>query len=385
MFDNTEIAFKSKTNGELKKAKVIFLLIGRDWVVTLGKRLIQFALFLKIPIGSFVRPVFLHFCGGETVSECKPMVDKLGQFNVGSILDYSVEGSTLKAVLNHTADQIIHTIQVAAVHPNIPFAVFKLTGIARFSFLEKLNAGTPLLSEVDQIEYEELLLRIENICETAHSCEVPVFIDAEDFCVQDAIDELVWKMALKYNKEKVIVFNTIQAYRKDRFEYLVNVHKKAKAENIKCGIKLVRGAYMEKERSRAASLGYPSPIHDNKHESDQCFNNCLTYILEHLNDFSICLGTHNEESTNLLMSLMNKNNISKNDSRIVFSQLLGMSDNITFNLAHKGFSVAKYVPFGPIKEVIPYLIRRAEENTSVAGQTGRELQLIQNELKRRTL
>lgn len=385
MFDNTEIAFKSKTNQELKKAKVIFLLIGRDWVVQLGKKLIQFALFFKIPIGIFVRPVFLHFCGGETVSECKPTVDKLGQFNVGSILDYSVEGSTLKAVLNHTSDKIIHTIQVAAVNPNIPFSVFKLTGIARFTFLEKLNAGVTLLNEAERIEYEELLLRMERICEAAYSNQVPVFIDAEDFCVQDAIDELVWKMALKYNKEKAIVFNTIQAYRKGRFEYLVNMHKKAEEENIKYGVKLVRGAYMEKERNRAATLGYPSPIHDNKHESDKCFNNCLTYVLEHLNDFSICLGTHNEASTDLLMSLMNENIISKNDSRIVFSQLLGMSDNITFNLAHNGFTVAKYVPFGPIKEVVPYLIRRAEENTSVAGQTGRELQLIEKELKRRAI
>ena len=383
-FNNTKIAFDYKSTFELKKAKVMFSLVAKNWVVKLSKCLTSFALFFRIPIKPFVKPtIFQQFCGGETINECDKMIHKLGSYNVGAILDYSVEGSEdikdHKATLQH----IVDTIKKAQNNPDIPYAVFKVTGIARTSFLEKLNKGYPNLSNDEQEEYREVYSRIDKICGEASKFNVPIYVDAEDYSMQGAIDDFVWQMILKYNQRKAIVFNTVQAYRKDRFSFLKKEHKKAIKNKVKYGVKLVRGAYMEKERERALEHGYPSPIHKNKDATDRCFNKCMHYIVDNIEDFSLCLGTHNEESTIMLTELMKKRKIDQHDERIVFSQLLGMSDHITFNLADNGYPVAKYVPFGPVKEVMPYLLRRAEENSSVAGQTGRELELIRFELRRR--
>lgn len=382
--NNTEVAFRYKSTFQLKKARIMFKLVARTWVVKFSKWATKFALFFRIPLRPFVKPtIFSQFCGGETIDECDKVVKNIGKYKVGSILDYSVEGAEDKKAHKITTENILGTIEKAAGNPDIPFAVFKVTGIARDSFLERVNDQIDELPENEKEEYEEVYNRIDGLCQRAFDLKVPIFIDAEDYSMQNAIDHFAWKMMEKYNKEEAVVFNTIQAYRVDRFDFLQSQHRKALKTNIKYGVKLVRGAYMEKERDRAKEKGYPSPIHKNKVETDKCFNKCMNYIVDNLEDFSLCLGTHNEESTIMLTELMEKRGISKDDKRIVFSQLLGMSDHITFNLSNDGFPVAKYVPFGPVRDVMPYLLRRAEENSSVSGQTSRELELISYELRRR--
>ena len=383
-FNDTKIAFDYKTTFQLKKAKVMFRLVARTWIVALSKWLTKFALFFRIPLRPFVKPtIFSQFCGGETIDECDKTINHIGKYKVGSILDYSVEGAEDIKSHDITAKNILGTIDKAVENPYIPYAVFKITGIARDSFLERINNQLDNIPADDLEEYNAVYNRIDKICGYAYEKNIPIFIDAEDFSMQRAIDDFTWKMILKYNEKRAIVFNTIQAYRIDRFDFLKHEHQKAIKLGVKYGVKLVRGAYMEKERERALKHGYPSPIHKNKVATDKCFNKCMNYIVDNLNDFSLCLGTHNEESTVLLTELMRLRNIAKDDDRIIFSQLLGMSDHITFNLSHNGYLVAKYVPFGPVKDVMPYLLRRAEENSSVSGQTGRELELIKYELKRR--
>jgi proline dehydrogenase len=382
--NNTKTAFDYKSTAELQKARLMFKMVSRPWVVRLGKYITRFAIFIHFPIRPFVKPtIFSQFCGGETIDDCDETINKIGQYNVGSILDYSVEGTEEPEAHINTAQHIMETINKAANTPNIPYAVFKVSGISRDTFLEKINDKLDNLSEDEKKEYKEVLERIDNLCKRAHEVGVPIYIDAEDYSMQNVIDNFAWEMMLRYNKEKAVVFNTIQAYRVDRFEFLKAEHLKAKQAVVKYGIKLVRGAYMEKERERAEENGDPSPIHENKDATDNCFNKCLRYIVNNLKDFSLCMGTHNEESTLILTELMKEKGISKNDDRIVFAQLLGMSDHITFNLSTNGFTTAKYVPFGPVKDVMPYLIRRAEENSSVSGQTYRELELIKHELRRR--
>lgn len=382
--NNTKTAFDYKSTTQLQKARLMFKMVSRPWLVRLGKYLIRFALFIRFPIRPFVKPtIFSQFCGGETIDDCDDTISKIGGYNVGSILDYSVEGTEEPEAHAKTANNVLATINKAANTPNIPYAVFKISGVSRDTFLEKINEKLDNLSEDEKKEYEEVLMRIDNLCKRAFEVGVPIYIDAEDYSMQNAIDSIAWKMMLKYNKDKALVFNTIQAYRVDRFEYLKAEHLKAKQVGIRYGVKLVRGAYMEKERERAEEKGYPSPIHENKEATDACFNKCMRYIVNNLKDFSLCLGTHNEESTLILTELMKEKDISKNDDRIVFAQLLGMSDHITFNLSANGYPVAKYVPFGPVRDVMPYLIRRAEENSSVSGQTYRELELIKHELRRR--
>lgn len=383
-FNNTKIAFAYKSTFQLRKAKMMFQLVARSWIVKISKWATNIALFLRIPLRPFVKPtIFSQFCGGETIDECNTTINTIGTYNVGAILDYSVEGAENIKDHDITAKNILGTIDKANGNPNIPYAVFKITGIARDSFLERINNQLNSLSDEDQKEYNTVYNRIDKICGYAYKKRIPIFIDAEDFSMQRAIDDFAWKMIQKYNQEKAFVFNTIQAYRVDRFEFLKKKHRNAITQGVKYGVKLVRGAYMEKERKRALDHGYSSPIHKNKIATDKCFNKCMNYIVDNLEDFALCLGTHNEESTIMLTELMRKRGVVKNDDRIVFAQLLGMSDHITFNLAHNGYPVAKYVPFGPVKDVMPYLLRRAEENSSVSGQTSRELELISYEIKRR--
>lgn len=382
--NNTKIAFDYKSNNQLQKARLMFKMVSRPWMVRIGKYITRFALFIRFPVRPFVKPtIFSQFCGGETIDECDKTINSIGKYNVGSILDYSVEGTEESDAHKKTAKHILETIEKAANTANIPYAVFKVSGVSRDSFLEKINDKLDDLSEDEKKEYQEVLDRIDKLCRRAFEVGVPIYIDAEDYSMQNAIDNFVWEMMLRYNKEKAVVFNTIQAYRVDRFEFLKAEHLKTKNAGVKYGVKLVRGAYMEKERERADEYGYPSPIHKNKEETNICFNKCLRYIVNNLKDFSLCLGTHNEESILILTELMKEKGISKDDNRIVFAQLLGMSDHITFNLAENGYPAAKYVPFGPVRDVMPYLIRRAEENSSVSGQTYRELELIKHELRRR--
>jgi proline dehydrogenase len=385
-FENTVIAFQSKSNKDLKRAYWLFKIIASPTFVKFGKIATNFALKLHLPINSIVKAtIFQQFCGGESIGECDSVIKKMGDFGVGTILDYSVEGKTSDEDFDQTADIIIKTLERGKSDKNIPFGVFKVTGIGRFDLLEKASMRDYQFSETEKKEIEIIINRIDRICKAAFDANVPVFIDAEESWIQPAIDDWTFEMMLKYNKERAIVFNTIQMYRHDRLEFLKSCFELAKQHNVKYGVKLVRGAYMEKERNRAESLGYPSPIQPDKASSDRDYNLALEFIVTNAEFFALCAGTHNEESSLYLTQLLEKHDIKGDDTRFFGAQLLGMSDHISYNLAASGYNVAKYVPFGPVREVMTYLLRRADENTSVAGQTGRELSLIMRELKRRKL
>ena len=383
-FENTEIAFKSKSTPDLKRAYWLFKIVSSPIIVKIGKVATNFALSLRLPIRKIVKAtIFKQFCGGESIEDCRNKMEELATFKVGTILDYSIEGKTTDEDFEKTVEIIIQTIQEGINNKNIPFAVFKVTGIGSINLLEKASDKNCILNESQIIELEGIKNRIERICAAAHSAMIPVFIDAEESWIQAIIDTWALEMMLKYNLEKAIVYNTLQMYRHDRIEFLTSCSENAKKHGIKYGIKLVRGAYMEKERARAQKLGYPSPIYPDKNASDDAYNTALKFILEYEMLFALCAGTHNEESSLLLTQELERKQISRDNDKFYFAQLLGMSDHISFNLSNAGFKVAKYVPFGPVKEVMPYLLRRADENTSVAGQTGRELSLIIKELDRR--
>ena len=383
-FENTEIAFKSKSTPDLKRAYWLFKIVSSPIIVKIGKVATNFALSLHLPIRKIVKAtIFKQFCGGESIEDCRNKMEELATFKVGTILDYSIEGKTTDEDFEQTVEIIIQTIQEGINNNNIPFAVFKVTGIGSINLLEMASDQNCILNESQTLELEGIKNRIERICAAAHTAMIPVFIDAEESWIQAIIDTWALEMMLKYNLEKAIVYNTLQMYRHDRLEFLTSCSENAKKHGIKYGIKLVRGAYMEKERARAQKLGYPSPIYPDKNASDDAYNTALKFILEHEMLFALCAGTHNEESSLLLTQELERKQISRDNDKFYFAQLLGMSDHISFNLSNAGFKVAKYVPFGPVKEVMPYLLRRADENTSVAGQTGRELSLIIKELDRR--
>ena len=382
-FNNTEIAFSGKTNKDLNRSYWLFKMVSNSTFVNIGKSLTTFAINTHLPIRGIIKAtIFKQFCGGEDIQECSKTVQELGRFNIGTILDYSVEGKETENDFDACAQETIATIHKAKNDKNIPFCVFKVTGMARFAILEKVTAKQVLTTE-EQAEFERIQNRVNTVCKTAHDAGMPIFIDAEETWIQQAIDDLANQMMAMYNKQKPIVYNTFQLYRKDRLAYLKESFTMAQNGNYHLGAKLVRGAYMEKERERAAELGYPSPIQDTKENTDKDYDLAVQFCVENINKIALCAGTHNEKSSMDLAMLMQHKNISLNNSNIYFSQLLGMSDHISYNLANAGYNVAKYVPYGPVREVLPYLIRRAQENTSVKGQTGRELSLIIKEKKRR--
>ena len=385
-FDNTEIAFKSKSNRDLKKAYWLFKMVGSPSFVKFGKWASNLAFKLHLPISGLIKKTIFHqFCGGESISDCEKTIEDLGQFGIGTILDYSVEGKTSEEDFDATVEEIIATIHRGKKSENIPFAVFKITGIARFSIVEKANSGIEHLNQAEIMEYTQLIDRVTKICRAAFEAKVPVFIDAEESWIQTSIDRIAFDMMLRYNKEQAIVYNTVQMYRHDRYAFLEQAITEAKNAGVIYGVKLVRGAYMEKERNRAQEKGYPSPIQPNKEASDRDFDKALELVVSSIDSIALCAGTHNEKSSAYLAQLIEKHGIQHDDKRIYFAQLLGMSDHISYNLSNAHFNVAKYVPYGPVKEVMPYLLRRADENTSVAGQTSRELSLLVKEKKRRKL
>jgi len=384
-FNNTEIAFRSKSNVKLKKAYYLFKLMGKPALASAGGKLAELAFTLRLPIGGIIRStVFQQFCGGESMEQCALKINELADSNVKTILDYSVEGKDSEKDFNRTMQQTLASLDFAKKNNNIPFAVFKVTGVARFELLEKVNYGKQL-TEIEQQEYDRALHRISKICKKAAQFKIPVMIDAEESWIQDTIDGIVEDMMSAYNKESAIVYNTLQMYRHDRLAYFKHIHQDSIHNGYFLGMKLVRGAYMEKENERALKNGYNTPIQANKSACDTDYNLALEYACENIHGISICAGTHNEESSLQLIKLMKLHEIEKNNPKVYFAQLLGMSDHISFNLAEDGFNTVKYVPYGPVKDVLPYLIRRAEENTSIAGQTGRELNLIQEEIKRRKM
>lgn len=384
-FDDTQIAFSSKSDADLNRAFWLFKIISIHSLVQISPPFVNFALWAKLPIKRLIRStIFKHFCGGENIEECKNTIDQLGKYNIGTILDYSVEGKESEEDFDAALIETIATITRAKNDEHIPFSVFKPTGFARFSLLEKRNEGLEL-SIVEKEEYFKFLNRIEKICQAGFDSDVPIFIDAEESWIQNVIDEVARSMMQKFNKEKVIIFNTLQMYRTDRLNYLRESIAHSKSFGYKSGFKIVRGAYMEKERARAKKGNYISPIQPDKNSTDRDYNTALKICLDNLENLAVICGTHNEQSNLNLVEWMNEKNISENHPHIWFSQLYGMSDHISFNLASKGYNVCKYVPYGPVTGVLPYLIRRAQENTSVAGQTGRELSLIIQEKKRRKL
>ena len=383
IFNNTEVAFALKTDTELDRAYFLFKMIANEPLVRIGTAVTNFALKAHLPVEGLIRAtVFDHFCGGTTEDDCLTVVDKMFTKGVSSVLDYSVEGKEEEEQFDAALEMTLKTIEFAKERLAIPFAVFKPTGFGRFYLYEKLGEKQPLTPE-EQVEWNRVVERFDIVCKTAHEKDVALLIDGEESWMQDAADDLVTDMMRKYNKDKAIVFNTLQLYRWDRLDYLKRLHNIAKAENFHIGMKLVRGAYMEKENKRAEEKGYPTPICASKEATDINYDTTVIYMMENLEKMSIFAGTHNEESSYKLMDLMHKMNIAKNDNRIWFGQLYGMSDNISYNLAQNGYNVAKYLPFGPVRDVMPYLIRRAEENTSVAGQTSRELNLLKAERDRR--
>ncbi|MFC7444155.1 Carbapenem antibiotics biosynthesis protein carD [Mesoflavibacter sp. HG96] len=383
LFENTEVAFRLKSDSELERAYFLFKMISNEPLVRIGTAATNFALKAHLPVEGLIRAtVFDHFCGGVNEDDCLPVIDKMYSAGVSSVLDYSVEGKAIESHFDEAAQKIIKLVHFSEEKDAMPIVVFKPTGLGRFYLFQKKGEGKPFTQD-EQLEWDRVVQRYHDICSLAKQKDVEVLIDGEESWMQDAADELAEDMMREYNKEVPIVYNTLQTYRHDRLEYLKASHERAKQGNYKLGYKIVRGAYMEKERERAKEKGYPSPICKDKATTDANFNDCLTYILHHLNDISIFIGTHNELSTYISMELMQQLNIDKTDNRVWFGQLYGMSDHISFNLAEQGYNVAKYLPFGPVKDVMPYLIRRAEENTSVAGQTSRELSLLKAERKRR--
>ena len=383
LFENTENAFVLKSDSELERAHFLFRMIANEPLVRIGTAVTNFAIKAHLPVDGLIRAtVFDHFCGGINEEDCLPVVDKMFSKGVCSVLDYSVEGKEDEAHFDGALEKTLKLLEFVKEKDAIPFAVFKPTGFGRFGLYQKLTEGQSLTTE-EQAEWDRVESRFDIVCSKAEKMGVSLLIDAEESWMQDAADELVERLMRKYNTKRTVVCNTLQMYRWDRMEYLKNQHEKANLGGYRIGYKLVRGAYMEKENDRAKANGYATPICDSKDSTDKNFDTALRYVLDNLDTISLFAGTHNEESSLLLVDLMAEKGIENEDLRVWFGQLYGMSDHISYNLSQNGYNVAKYLPFGPVRDVMPYLIRRAEENTSVAGQTSRELELIQREKARR--
>lgn len=387
-FENTEVAFAHKSNLDLKKAYRLFQAFGYPFLVNKGPALANFAISVGLPIkGLIKKTLFAQFCGGETIAECAKASQLLYSNGVGAILDYSVEGEEKNEDLVHSFEELKRVLNEAKGQDEYPIAVFKCTGIGKFSMLARqsaylVNGDSKNLGDEDFVQFKD---RFDTLCKLAYDNKTKLFVDAEETWIQTAIDKITYENMARYNKESVIIYNTIQLYRKDRIPEMQAQIDLARSSGYKVGFKLVRGAYMEKEAARAREKGYPNPIQNTKADTDADYNKALELCVKNCDVVSICAGTHNEESSLLLVDLLESSNIQKSDDRFWFAQLFGMSDHISYNLASAGYNVAKYLPYGPIKEVLPYLSRRAQENSSVKGQAGRELSLIQKELKRRKL
>ena len=385
LFNNTKTAFALKTDSQLERAYFLFKMISKEPLVRIGTAVTKFALNASLPVEGLIRStVFDHFCGGVNEEDCLIAIDNMFTKGVSSVLDYSVEGKASENQFDDALEKILKIVNFCYEREAMPIVVFKPTAFGRFYLYEKKSEAIRFSPE-EQAEWDRIINRFRKVCKLAKEKDVEVLIDGEESWMQSAADDLVEDMMREFNAEKAIVYNTLQLYRWDRLDYLKALHERAKSDDFKIGIKIVRGAYMEKERDRAEELNYKSPICETKVITDNNFDSGLKYILENNKDISIFIGTHNEESCYLAMNLMNELNIDKSDNNVWFGQLYGMSDHISFNLANQGYNVAKYLPFGPVKDVMPYLIRRAEENTSVAGQTNRELELIKSERKRRKI
>ena len=383
-FEDTRVAFASKTDAQLRKVYALFAAMNNGSLVKTGSSLMKAALKWNLPGTQFLvkHSIFEQFCGGETIKECRPVTAELGKYNIGTILDYSVEGEGNDRSYDRTRDEILATIDEAHRSAHIPFSVFKVTGVANVAILEKIQAGQ-LLTADEEAAHTRAVARVEALCARAHQHGVRLFVDAEESWFQHTIDLLAYDMMAKYNQEKAIVWNTYQLYRHDRLEALKTAHQTATETGYYFGVKLVRGAYMEKEARVAKQRGQQNPINPTKQATDDLYEEALRYCVQHIDRISTCAGTHNEASSLLLTQLMQEAHIAPSDPRVWFAQLYGMSDNLTYNLANAGYNTAKYLPYGPVAAVMPYLLRRADENTAIAGQSSREFLLVQKEIRRR--
>lgn len=382
-FNNTEIAFRHLSDKDLDFSIAMFKMMNNPALVNVGTHLANFALKIHFPIGGiFKATIFRQFCGGTSLEGCNPKIVELGKANIGAILDYAQEGASKEEEFETTAKELIAIIHKAANTPNIPVSCMKVTGIARFELLEKVSAEQEL-NHQEKIEYARVIERLDKICHTAYENNVPIYIDAEESWIQIAIDRLTETMMRKYNKKSAIVYTTLQMYRHDKLAHLHKLSREARHEGFIFGVKFVRGAYIEKENQRAEEKGYATPIQPNKEATDKDFDAALKYAVENIDHIAICAGTHNEKSSALLVDLMTEYKIEKTHPNVFFAQLNGMSDHISYNLANWGYNVTKYLPYGPVKSTIPYLIRRAEENSGISGQMSQELTLLIQEKKRR--
>jgi proline dehydrogenase len=383
-FEDTSVAFSYKSDAALKKANSIFSIVNHPWVSSLAIGTVKLALALRLPVeGIIKRTAFDHFCGGVSIDSCDDEIATLSKYGVGTILDFSVEGEHSDDGFDETMRETLRTIEKAQQNRGaLPFCVFKPSGIASSELLAKVHRGDALTPE-EQSSFERVRGRVDTICGRAFGAEIRVLIDAEHSWTQDAVDALAHEMMQKYNRDRAIVFNTYQLYRTASLPNLKRALAGAKERGFRLGAKLVRGAYMEIERERAASMGYPDPIQPDKEACDRAFDEGLEFCVDNIDHLDVVCGSHNERSNLHLATLMKKRGLSSDDPRVWFAQLYGMSDNISFNLAKAGYRVAKYLPYGPVRSVMPYLFRRAAENTSVAGQSSRELVLIRKELERR--
>lgn len=384
-FEDTQIAFAAKTNHQLRQSYWLFRLFSNNAISEFGTWATQLAFKWHLPITPLVKhTIFQQFVGGETLRDLAPSIKHLSEYGIKSILDYGVEGKSTEHDFDNTLKHLLQTLAYVKDKPDATIISAKITGLARFSLLEKLHAGQPL-STTEQAEYERVRHRVRQLCQAAAEANTGIFFDAEETWIQQPLDDLIEEMMQLHNRQRALVFNTYQLYRNDRLPHLKEHHHKAEANGYILGAKLVRGAYMEKERERAAKKGYPSPIHANKAAVDKDYNLALDYCLHHYEGISFCCATHNEESCQHLCQRVLELGIDRKHPHIFFSQLYGMGDHLTFNLAKAGFNSSKYMPYGPVREVVPYLVRRAQENSSVSGQVGRELGLLQREMKRRGL
>lgn len=385
-FENTEIAFAYKSNKQLKKSAWLFNLMSKPWLVDLGSKLAIPTLRMRVPFAEGIvrSTLFEQFCGGATLLEAQKSIDQIGYFGVDTILDYGVEAKESEEDFNKTMNEVLRSIEFAALNENAAVVSTKITGMARFEFLEILHSGEPLTKEY-MLEYKNVMKRLDTICNIASHRSVAVYFDAEESWIQDGIDKMINILMARYNKEKPIVYNTFQLYLHNRLQFLFESYNKAQKEGYILGAKLVRGAYMEKERDRAKQKGYPSPVHETKQDTDDAYNAALKFCIGRHDQIATVVATHNIESTRLMAELADENNIPRNHGHLHFGQLYGMSDNLTFNLAKAGFNALKLVPYGPVRDVVPYLLRRAQENTSVTGDVGRELKLLTKEIRRRGL
>ena len=382
-FSDTAIAFTAQSDAQLRRTYWLFAAINKPWMVKLGTGSVKLALKLGLPISWIMKPtVYAHFCGGEDIAASQTTVKELGEYNIGTILDYSVEGEDSEPGYEAATEETLRTIDAAKNNPTVPFSVFKVTGLGPTHILEKVQAKAVLTDE-EKDAWQRVQDRVERICQRGHELGIPIFIDAEETWLQETIDRLANQMMARYNTERAMIYNTYQMYAVASLGNLQRDLETARKEGYYLGVKLVRGAYMEKERDRAEEKGYPDPIQPTKADTDKDFNAALTYCMDNLDRIYLCAGSHNEDSNALLMDLMAERGLAADDPRVYFAQLYGMSDHISFPLATAGYNVAKYVPYGPVKKVMPYLFRRAEENTSVAGQSGREFTLVKRERARR--